>query len=96
MAEAALAMNYYISISGIVTFKNAQTLRDVVKQIPLDRLLVETDSPYLAPMPYRGKSNEPKFVKEVAQYIADLRAIPLDDFYKITGENVFRLFNKMR
>ena len=96
MAKAALDLNYYISISGIVTFKNAEQIREVVRNMPLDRLLVETDSPYLAPVPYRGKSNEPKYVREVAQFIADLRGMPLEDLAAITTENFYRLFNKAK
>ena len=96
MAKAALDLNYYISISGIVTFKNAEQIREVVRNMPLDRLLVETDSPYLAPVPYRGKSNEPKYVREVAQFIADLRGMPLEDLAAITTDNFYRLFNKAK
>ncbi|HEY6527669.1 MAG TPA: TatD family hydrolase [Cellvibrionaceae bacterium] len=94
MAKAALDMNFYISISGIVTFKNAADLREVVKKIPLDRLLIETDSPYLAPIPYRGKSNIPQYVCEVADYIAELRGIEKEELYKTTSANFLRLFNK--
>lgn len=94
MAQAAIEMNYYISISGIVTFKNAGELRDVVKNIPLDRLLVETDSPYLAPVPYRGKPNQPKYVKEVAQYIAELKEVSYDTLLKETSCNFFKLFTR--
>lgn len=94
MAKAALDMNFYISISGIVTFKNAGDLREVVKKIPLDRLLIETDSPYLAPIPYRGKSNIPQYVREVADYIADLRGIQAEELYKATSANFLRLFNQ--
>ena len=79
MAKQALDLNYFISISGIVTFKNAVELREVVKQIPMDRLLVETDSPYLAPVPYRGKPNEPQYVREVAEYIAELKGLSFKD-----------------
>ncbi|WHI46839.1 TatD family hydrolase [Microbulbifer sp. JMSA004] len=92
MAKAALDLNYYISLSGIVTFKNAEELRDVARRLPLDRLLVETDSPYLAPVPYRGKPNIPAYVREVAEFIADLRGIPYEDLAEITSENFFRLF----
>ena len=92
MARAALDLNYYISISGIVTFKNADQIRDVVSKMPLDRLLVETDSPYLAPVPYRGKPNEPKYVREVAQYIADLRGLSYAALAQQTSENFYRLF----
>ncbi|QEI12464.1 TatD family hydrolase [Cellvibrio japonicus] len=94
MARAALDLNYYISISGIVTFKNAEQIREVVQQMPLDRLLVETDSPYLAPVPYRGKPNEPKYVREVAQFIADLRGMPLEQLAEITTTNFYRLFTR--
>jgi TatD DNase family protein len=96
MAKAALDLNFYVSISGIVTFKNAEQIRDVVRNMPLDRLLVETDSPYLAPVPYRGKPNEPKYVLEVAQFVADLRGMHLDDFAAHTTENFYRLFTKAK
>ncbi len=92
MAKKALDLNYYISFSGIVTFKNAGDLREVAGKIPLDRLLVETDSPYLAPVPYRGKSNEPKYVREIAEFIAQLRGISFAEFAAITSRNFFRLF----
>ena len=94
MAKRAIDLNYMISISGIVTFRNADTLRDVVKQLPLDRLLVETDSPYLAPVPERGKPNEPAFVREVAQFVAELKGISYRDLLRITAENFFKLFPK--
>ncbi|MFT7388394.1 MAG: TatD DNase family protein [Candidatus Endobugula sp.] len=94
MAKQAIDMNYMISISGIVTFKNASELREVVKKIPMDRLLVETDSPYLAPVPYRGKPNEPQYVKEVAEYIAELKGIPFEALAAVTTENFYRLFPK--
>lgn len=96
MARAALDLNYYISISGIVTFKNAGQIRDVVSKMPLDRLLVETDSPYLAPVPYRGKPNEPKYVREVAQYIADLRGLSYAALAQQTSENFYRLFTRAK
>jgi TatD DNase family protein len=96
MAKAALDLNYYISISGIVTFKNAEQIREVVRNMPLDRLLVETDSPYLAPIPYRGKPNEPKYVLEVAQCVADLKGIALESLAEKTTENFYRLFNKAK
>ena len=92
VAEAALAMGFHISISGIVTFKNARTVKDVASRIPLDRLLVETDSPYLAPAPYRGKVNQPAYVKHVAEEVARLRGISLEDLAAATTENFFRLF----
>lgn len=94
MASAAMDMNYYISLSGIVTFKNAEELRDVARKMPLDRLLVETDSPYLAPVPYRGKPNEPAYVREVAEFVADLKGISYEKLCEITGENFHRLFYK--
>jgi TatD DNase family protein len=94
MASAAMDMNYYISLSGIVTFKNAEELREVARKMPLDRLLVETDSPYLAPIPYRGKPNEPAFVREVAEFVADLKGISYEKLCQITGDNFHRLFHK--
>jgi TatD DNase family protein len=92
MARQALALNYYISFSGIVTFKNAAPLREVVKQVPLERLLIETDAPYLAPVPFRGKGNEPKYVREVAACVADLRGLSLEALAEITSANFDRLF----
>ncbi|MCK7596882.1 TatD family hydrolase [Microbulbifer sp. CAU 1566] len=92
MAKAALDLNYYISLSGIVTFKNAEELREVARQVPLDRLLVETDSPYLAPVPYRGKPNIPAYVREVAEFIADLRGLAYEELAERTSENFYRLF----
>ena len=94
MAKQALDLNYYISLSGIVTFKNAEELRDVAKYVPMDRLLIETDSPYLAPVPYRGKPNEPSYVRDVANFLADLKGIPLPEFEKATTDNFFSLFNR--
>lgn len=94
MAKAAMDMNYYVSLSGIVTFKNAEELRDVARKMPLDRLLVETDSPYLAPVPFRGKPNEPAFVREVAKFVADLKGITYEKLCEITGDNFHRLFPK--
>ncbi|WP_288129187.1 TatD family hydrolase [Microbulbifer sp.] len=92
MAKAALDLNYYISLSGIVTFKNAAELREVAKQVPLDRLLVETDSPYLAPVPYRGKPNIPAYVREVAEFISELRGLEYEELAEITTNNFHRLF----
>lgn len=94
LADAALAMGFYISLSGIVTFKSAESLRAVAKSIPLDRLLVETDSPYLAPIPMRGKRNEPAFVRHTAQFVADFRGLSLDELAAITTANFDRLFAK--
>jgi len=92
MAQAAMQMGFYVSFSGIVTFNNANEIRDVAKQIPLDRILVETDSPYLTPKPYRGKPNSPMYVSEVAKLIAELRGIKYGEFCHITTDNYFRLF----
>ena len=93
LAETALALGLYISISGIVTFKNAQDLQAIVRDLPTDRLLVETDAPYLAPVPHRGKRNEPAFVAKTADYIAALKGIPAPELAKITSDNFFRLFS---
>jgi TatD DNase family protein len=92
MAKAALDMGYYISFSGIITFKNAAELRQVVKRVPMDRLLVETDSPYLAPIPFRGKPNEPKNVVEVARCVAELKQIPFEQVCEQTSRNFLTLF----
>lgn len=94
MAKAALDLNYMISFSGIITFRNASDLRDVVKEVPLDRILIETDAPYLAPVPHRGKKNEPKYVVEVAQCIADLKGISVEEVAEVTSNNFYSLFNK--
>ncbi len=94
MAEAAMEMNFMISISGIVTFNNAGELRDVVKAIPLDRLLIETDSPYLAPVPNRGKPNEPKYLPDVARCVAGLKGITVAELAEVTTANFYRLFPK--
>jgi|SRR5579885_1606164 TatD DNase family protein len=92
IARQALDMNFYISFSGIVTFKSAATIQEVAKQVPLDRILIETDAPYLAPVPHRGKSNEPAYVRHTAEYIANLRNITIDEFAEQTTQNFFRLF----
>jgi len=92
MAEQAMDMGFYISISGIVTFKNAGELREVVKALPLERLLVETDSPYLAPVPHRGKENQPAYVRDVAQFIADLKQVSLEELAQVTSHNFRTLF----
>lgn len=92
MAESAMDMGFYVSFSGIVTFNNADELREVAKRIPLDRVLVETDSPYLTPKPYRGKPNSPMYVSEVAKLIAELRQMDYQDFCQHTTDNYFRLF----
>ena len=91
-AQAAMALNFHISFSGIVTFKNALAVKEVAQAVPLERMLVETDSPYLAPVPHRGKSNEPGWVRHVAEEIARLRGISLDAVAEATTGNFFRLF----
>jgi TatD DNase family protein len=95
VAEAALALGFHISISGIVTFKNALQIKEVARAIPLDRLLVETDSPYLAPVPHRGKLNHPALVRHVAAEVAMLRGIELDELAQATTDNFCRLFGTM-
>ena len=92
MAEAAMKMGFYISVSGIVTFKNSKELQAVIKAIPLDRLLVETDSPYLAPVPHRGKENEPAFTRDVAKFVAELKGISIQELEEATTTNFFKLF----
>lgn len=94
IAERALALGFYISFSGILTFKNAEDLRDVARQVPLDRILVETDSPYLAPVPHRGQSNEPAYVRHVAECLAELRNLSVDEVSELTTDNFFRLFHQ--
>lgn len=94
MAKAAVEENYLISISGIVTFKTATELKETVRKLPLSSLLVETDAPYLAPVPFRGKKNEPKYVKEVAQYVADLKGIRYEALLEASAENFHRVFKK--
>jgi TatD DNase family protein len=95
MAQQALDLNFYISFSGIVTFRNAQELKDIAVKVPLDRMLIETDSPFLAPIPYRGKPNEPAYVRFVAEHIAELRGISFEEVAKHTTENFFRLFGRV-
>ena len=94
LAERALNIGMYISFSGIATFKNAQEIRDVIEIVPLDRILVETDAPFLAPTPHRGKRNEPSFVRHTAELIADIKGISYQDFIDISGTNFFKLFAK--
>ena len=94
VAKKALDLGFYISFSGIVTFKNAKTVQDVARKCPLDRMLVETDAPYLAPVPLRGKLNEPAYVRHTAQYVADLRGLSLEELASITTENFFRFINQ--
>jgi len=92
VAEAALAMGFYISFSGIVTFKSAKQIKEVAQRVPLERILIETDAPYLAPVPYRGKLNQPAYVKHVAEEIALLRGIDVSEVGQRTTENFMRLF----
>ena len=92
MAKQAIDLGFYISISGIVTFRNAAALREVVEKVPLDRLLIETDSPYLAPVPHRGKTNQPAYVEDVAYFIADLKKLSFKELAKATTDNFYDLF----
>ena len=94
LAKAALELGMSLSISGIVTFKTADYLRDIVKETPLDRLLVETESPFLEPIPHRGKTNQPAFVRHTAMQVAALKDISLDELARITSDNCRKLFNK--
>lgn len=96
MAEQAMELGFYISISGIVTFASAEPLREVVRALPLNRLLIETDAPWLAPVPHRGKQNEPRFVADVARFVADLKQVPAAEVVSITRDNFFSLFNKAK
>jgi len=96
LAERALKLGFYISLSGIVTFKAAEALRDIARDLPLDHLLVETDAPYLAPVPLRGKRNEPAFITHTAALVAELKGIGRDELAAITTANFFRLFAKAR
>ena len=93
-AQRAMDMGLYISFSGIVTFKNAKALQAVAQQIPLERMLIETDAPFLAPVPHRGKTNQPAYIRHVAEFIADLREESFETIARITTENFFRLFGK--
>ena len=92
VAQRALDLGFYISFSGIVTFKNALTIKEVAQKVPLDKILVETDAPYLAPVPFRGKQNQPAYVLHVAEEIARLRGISLEEVAQATTDNFFRLF----
>lgn len=96
MASRCLDMGFYISFSGIVTFRNAEELRDVVRRVPLERTLVETDSPFLAPVPHRGKPNQPAFVRHVAEQLAELHEISLEELARVTTENFYTLFSQAR
>ena len=95
LAELALSLGLYISFSGVLTFKNAQALRDVARSVPMDKLLVETDAPFLAPVPYRGKRNEPAFVAATAQKLAEIKGVSSETVAEETSANALRLFSKM-
>jgi TatD DNase family protein len=95
LAQKSVELGMYISISGIATFKKAEELRETIRGVPLDRLLVETDSPYLAPVPYRGKDNEPSFVVHTARKVADLKEVGPEELATVTTDNFFRLFGKV-
>jgi TatD DNase family protein len=94
LARAGLERGFYISFSGILTFKNAESLRSVAREVPLERILVETDCPYLAPVPYRGKRNEPAFVRETARVLADLKGVSVEALERATNENFHRVFKQ--
>ncbi|NKF51505.1 YchF/TatD family DNA exonuclease [Shewanella sp. WXL01] len=96
MAKAAIDLGFYISVSGIVTFKNAGELRSVIRKVPQDKLLVETDAPYLAPVPHRGKENQPAYVRDVAEFVAELRGEKFEDLANYTTENFFNLFTQAK
>jgi TatD DNase family protein len=96
VADAALDLGFYISFSGILTFKNAEVLREVARRVPLDRCLIETDSPYLAPAPYRGKTNQPAYVAHVAKQLAELKGCSLQQLAETTSANFERLFARTR
>lgn len=96
VAKAAMEMGFYISLSGIVTFKSAKDLQETCKQVPLERMLIETDSPYLAPIPYRGKINEPAWVSKVGEFIADLKGVPIEFLAKQTSSNFYDCFQIVR
>lgn len=96
VAQAAMEMGFYISFSGIVTFKSARELQAVALAVPLERMLIETDSPYLAPVPHRGKMNEPGFVRHVGEFLAKLKNVPEEQIARQTTDNFFRLFNLPR
>jgi TatD DNase family protein len=95
LADAAIAMGGYVSFSGILTYKTAEDLRATAAALPLERLLVETDSPYLAPVPFRGKQNEPAFVVKTLETLAQVKGVSADDMARITSDNFFRLFSKV-
>ncbi len=96
VAKAAMDMGFYISFSGIVTFKSAKDLQEVAREVPLEQMLIETDSPYLAPVPHRGKVNEPALVRHVAEYLATLKGVPVEQIAQQTTDNFFNLFKIAR
>jgi TatD DNase family protein len=95
LAERAVELGLYVSFTGILTFKNSLPLREIAASLPAERVLVETDAPYLAPLPFRGKRNEPSYVVETAKVLATTRGVSADDIARQTTENFFRLFNKV-
>lgn len=96
LAEEALELGFYISFSGIVTFKSATELQSIAKDIPADRILVETDAPFLAPIPHRGQTNKPAYVRHTGEFLANLRGVSVDEFARQTTENFFTLFNRAK
>ena len=96
LLEYCIENQYYISLSGIVTFKNANTLRKIIRNVSLDHLLIETDSPYLAPVPMRGKSNEPSYVKYTGEYLAEFYSMTKDSFFELTDNNFYKLFSRAK
>ena len=96
MAMQAIELDFFISFSGIVTFKNAIDLKETAKKLPLERMLIETDSPYLAPVPFRGKTNDPSKVIHVAEELSRLKELPIEAIAKATSANFFNLFNKIQ
>lgn len=96
VAKAAMELGFYVSFSGIVTFKSAKELQAVAREVPLERMLIETDSPYLAPVPFRGKMNEPALVRHVAEFVATLKGVPVDEVARQTTDNFFNLFKIAR
>ncbi|OZA06918.1 MAG: DNAase, partial [Polynucleobacter sp. 24-46-87] len=96
VAKAAMEMGFFISFSGIVTFKSAKDLQETCKQVPLDRMLIETDSPYLAPIPYRGKTNEPAWVSKVGEFVANLKGVSVEELANKTSSNFFQCFQLNR
>jgi TatD DNase family protein len=95
LAFTAIDLGHYVSFTGILTFKASDTLRALAAELPADRVMVETDAPYLAPLPYRGKRNEPAYVVETAKVLADVRGVSADEIARLTTENFFRLFSKV-